>query len=166
MDRNGIEDKEDSVMVTVFTIDVEEWSDALHISNNIHTSCYILGWLQPLLEKHNIHPIAYCLEKRIEWVPYTWEKKTHGRYHRWWENADRRPYQWLGFTGGFWFRILPLWFIRNQVLKHGHFYCHFHDFDEEHPKLNNPLMNWKRHVGLKGAKKKLEALLASIDNWN
>jgi len=41
-------------------------------------------------------------------------------------------------------------------------YFHPHDFDEEHPKLKNPFLNWKRHVGLKGAKKKLEKLLKEV----
>lgn len=147
----------------VFTLDIEEYSDSLHgFEKTTHSSLIVMGWLLPLLEKYNVHPIAYCLEGREDWIPDYWEKKTHGRYHRWWENADRRPYQWLGFTGGFWFRILPFWFVKKQILKHGMAYFHLHDFDEEHPKLKNPFMNWKRHVGLKGSKKKLENLLKEV----
>ena len=149
-------------MVAVFTLDIEEWSDALHISNKGHTSYYVLHWLEPLLKKHNIHPIAYCLEGTENWISDAWERKTHGRYHRWWENADRRPYQWLGFTGGFWFRFLPYWFVKGQIMKHGMAYFHLHDFDLEHPDTGNFWMNVKRAWGLENARKKLEKLLQEV----
>lgn len=164
MDWNRIKDKENSLMAPVFTIDLEDWNDALHIDQGNHSSLPVLNYLLDELEKHSICAIIY----KLDYIPATKRMihnhnvQTHGVYHRWWENADRRPYQWLGFTGGFWFRFLPYWFVKRQILKHGMFYCHLHDFDEKHPKLKNPFLNWKRHVGLKKARAKLTRLLDEV----
>lgn len=149
----------------IFTIDLEEWSDAFHIDKGNHSSIGCFVSILSLLSKYNVKAIIYKLEynsfsSKIHTV------KSHGKYHRWWENADRRPYQWLGFTGGFWFRFLPFWVIKWQVKKQGLFYIHPHDLDEEHPKLKNPIMNWKRHVGLKSASAKLERLLNEVSFGN
>ena len=158
----GLDVKEDSGMVSIITLDLEDWNDALHIDNQGYSCLHLIDWFLDLIEKYHFKVIIYKLEYiRFSYTPIH-EIRTHGRYHRWWENADRRPYQWLGFTGGFWFRFLPYWFVKGQILKHGMAYFHLHDFDENHPKLKNPFMNWKRHVGLKGARKKLERLLKEV----
>ena len=146
----------------VFTIDLENWNDALHIPQGEHSSFNAFYWLLDLLERYKIKAVIY----KLEYIPFESDVhivKTHGKYHRWWEIADRRPYQWLGFTGGFWFRFLPYWFVKWQVKKQGLIYLHPHDVDEEHPKLKNPILNFKRHVGLKGARKKLERLLQEVE---
>lgn len=147
----------------VFTIDLEDWDDALHIPDiHSHSSLPILdNYLLPLLAKYNVRAIIY----KIEYIPFISSEhdiKTHGKYHRRWEIADRRPYQWLGFTGGFWFRVFPFWIIKRQVIKNGMFYLHLHDIDEDHPKLKNPILNFKRHIGLKNSRKKLERLLQEV----
>lgn len=148
-------------MGAIFTIDLEDWNDALHIPSRGHSSIKEFHRLISLLETHNIRPGIYALDY-LRPLCVGHYAGTHGTYHRWWENADRRPYQWLGLTGGFWFRLLPLWFIKGQVRKHGMFYIHPHDLDENHPRLKNPFLNWKRHVGLKSAWKKLERLLLEV----
>lgn len=145
----------------IFTIDLEDWNDALHIEENTHTSLYVMDRLLEILHDYKVRAVIYKLEY-IDFYSRDHVIRSHGRYHRWWEIADRRPYQWLGFTGGFWFRVLPFWFIKWQVKKQGVFYIHPHDLDLNHPKLSNPILNWKRHVGLKGAWKKLERLLQEV----
>lgn len=145
----------------VFTIDLEDWNDALHIPNNDHSSLPCFLDLIKLLDKNKISAVIYSLEY-IKFINKNHIIKTHGKYHRWWENADRRPYQWLGLTGGFWFRVLPYWFIKWQVIQQGLFYIHPHDLDINHPKLSNPILNWKRHVGLKTVWSKLERLIKEV----
>ena len=161
--------------MALFTVDWEDWNDALHIEKGNHSSETAWWWLIFTLQDYEIKGVFYGLEYLRESPQHETFRKclataghrlmTHGVWHYWWENADRRPYQWLGLTGGFWFRILPLWFIKRQVKKHGMFYIHPHDLDEQHPKIKNPLLNWKRHVGLKTARAKLKRLLSEI-KWS
>lgn len=145
----------------VFTIDLEDWNDALHIPDEGHSSIKAAEWLFTILDRYGVRAVVYKLE-HCTFHSTKHVIKSHGKYHRWWEIADRRPYQWLGLTGGFWFRLLPLWFIKIQVKKHGLFYIHPHDLDEEHPKLRNPFLNFKRHIGLKKSRSKLERLLKEV----
>jgi len=159
-----------------FEIHLEEWNHALHIDGRGHQSD--VNWLYDLLAKHNIMPISYVLkdwadensDTNCHLVNSMYTVKSHGVHHYYDEKADRSPYfnqeGIPGFCGGFFFRLLPSWLIRMEIRRTGMFYIHPHDLDVNHPKLKNPLMNWKRHVGLKGAKKKLEALIESIDNWS
>lgn len=157
----------------IFTCDLESWNDALHIPRDNHDSIEQIFDILYLLEKYRVRAIFYVLGKFKdefpEMVQYIFEDghilKTHGQEHYNWEEADRKPYAWLGFTGGFYFRFFPYWFIKWQVISNKHFYVHLHDLDEDHPQLKNPLMNWKRHVGLKGARKKLERLMREVE-WD
>jgi len=161
-------------MATRFEIHLENWNSALHICDRDHFSD--VSWLVALLKKNKIRPTVYFLEKDRDYYSsdfwnISYESKSHGEYHYYDEKADRSPYfnqEGIPFppAGGFFFRILPMAYLRWAIKRSGIFWIHPHDLDENHPKLKNPFMNWKRHVGLKGAKKKLEALLASIDNWN
>lgn len=156
----------------IFTVDLEDWNDALHIASEGHSSDESWWWLLYKLQDYEIKAVFYALDYFIKLEQFeTLRKcllagghqiKTHGKWHRKWENADRKPYQRMGFTGGFWFRILPLWFIKRCVIKEGMFYIHPHDLDENHPKIKNPWLNWKRHVGLKNSRKKLERLLSEV----
>ena len=155
---------------TIFTVDLEDWNDALHIESNGYSSEESLWFLIKQLRFFRVKAVFYVLDyfrknKHLmdTLISDNHEIKSHGRWHRWWENSDRRPYQWLGLTGGFWFRLFPLWFIKWQVKKHGMFYIHPHDLDEDHPKLKNPLLNWKRHVGLKQSRFKLGRLLSEVE---
>jgi len=156
----------------IFEIHLEEWNHALHIDGRGHKSD--ISWLINTLEKYNVHPRIYMLS---DWRDENladagqlfvggYGVKTHGKHHYYDEKADRSPY-WNqeglpGFCGGFFFRLLPLWFIKAEIKRTGLFYIHPHDVDENHPIIRNPLLNWKRHVGLKGAKAKLEKLLKEV----
>lgn len=152
----------------IFEIHVENWNSALHISNRMHWSD--LKWLIDILKKYKVTPVAYILEDdRHYYSADLWDienKFSHGVHHYYDEKADRSPYfnqEGLpGLCGGFFFRILPLWILKREIARTGLFYIHPHDLDEKHPKINNPILNWKRKVGLKNAKAKLERLLQEV----
>jgi len=154
----------------IFTVDLESWNDGLHVESQNHCSLNELYWILGILEKYKIKAIFYVLGKFEDEYPeaissvfnYGHILKSHGTNHYRHEEADRKPYSWLGFTGGFYFRALPYWFVKREVIRKGMFYCHPHDFDENHPVLVNPFMNWKRHIGLGTAKDKLERLLMEV----
>lgn len=162
-------------MGAIFTVDWEDWNDALHIPKNGHSSSESWWWLICRLLDHKVKAVFYGLDYLREDEDYAEFReclskeghilKTHGKFHYRWEKADRKPYQWLGFTGGFWFRLLPLWFIKWQVKLCGMFYIHPHDLDENHPKVANHILNWKRHLGLKQSRLKLEKLLKEV-KWD
>jgi polysaccharide deacetylase family protein (PEP-CTERM system associated) len=69
----------------------------------------------------------------------------------------------LIFSGGGYFRLIPLALLKNFTNSSEYLMSYFHprDFDPEQPKLKelNPLRNFKSYVGLAGSQKKLEALL-------
>lgn len=155
----------------LFTIDCEDWNHGLHLPKfNGYSSINSLVWLLHKLEENNIKAVIYMLglfKDEYVTLPLLFIKgshivKSHGYYHYNWEEADRKPYSFLGFCGGFYFRLFPYWLIKLMVKLHGQFYIHPHDLDEEHPKLKNPIMNFKRHVGLKTARAKLERLLKEV----
>lgn len=160
-------------MAPTFEIHIEDWHHALHIDSRGHTSHLCLFWLLDALKKYDVCPEVYLLEDYSYENPavnqllrfYGLKAKSHGVHHYYDEKADRSPYfnqeGQPGLCGGFFFRLLPTWFLRMEIKRTGLFYIHPHDLDVNHPKLKNPFLNWKRHVGLKGARKKLESLLAS-----
>lgn len=156
----------------VFEIHLEEFNHALHIDGGGHKSD--VSWLLQLLEDNHITPQIYMLE---DWnaesnaygntLKWRYKVKSHGIHHYYDEKADRSPYfnqEGIPFppSGGFFFRLLPIWYLKWAIKKSGIFWLHPHDLDEDHPKLKNPLMNWKRHVGLKHARNKLEKLIKEI----
>ena len=157
----------------IFEVHLEEWNHALHIDGRGHHSP-----TQPLfdlLHKYGIFPTVYVLEdynleltedQKVDlyWENgLGWEFKSHGVHHYYDEKADRSPYfnqeGQPGLCGGFFFRVLPLWLVKKEVERTGLFYIHPHDLDDRHPKIKNPVLNFKRQVGTKGALKKLERLL-------
>jgi len=152
----------------LFTVDLEDWNHGLHVPKNGHSSIMSFYYLLSLLRLYNIKVTLYVLGKFLDEYPSlsTWFAnhiiKSHGYNHFKNEQADRKPYSWLGFSGGFYFRLFPYWLIKLMVKIHGHFYIHIHDLDEDHPKLSNPIMNFKRHVGLKTARTKLKRLMQEI----
>lgn len=159
----------------IFTIDFEAWNNALHVENRGHSSVYDAIYLVQLLNRHKIKAIFYVLHdfalecgELVDAIRKRHVVKSHGHHHYYDEKADRSPY-WnstpMPFppSGGFFFRLLPLWYIKWAVKKSGIFWIHPHDVDEGHPGVKNPLLNWKRHVGLKNARKKLERLVNDIE---
>lgn len=154
----------------LFTVDLEDYWHGLHIDQGYHTSLPCIWWLEYKLDQYKVKAIFYVLGRFSDEVPGMVKAlkscghimRSHGYYHNRSEKADRKPYSWLGFIGGFYFRFLPYWFVKWQVMRKGMFYIHPHDLDEDHPKLKNPWFNWKRHVGLKTARAKLERLLTEV----
>lgn len=65
-----------------------------------------------------------------------------------------------GKSGGFFFRALPLWMLKNEIKKSKVFWIHPHDIMLHHPSLKDPFLDWKRHFGLKHSRLKLERLLS------
>lgn len=118
---------------------------------------YVLGWLR------DRHPELYEYIKQYHVIG------SHGYWHgrnEMEEGLFRSPY-WdctpmPGLCGGFAFRVLPLWYVRKEVLRTGIFYLHPHDVARSHPRLENPLLNMKRQIGLKNARPKFEKLIDSI----
>ncbi|MBU2052566.1 DUF3473 domain-containing protein [Patescibacteria group bacterium] len=157
----------------VFEIHLENFNHALHIDARYHKSD--IWFLFDILDKYHVKPIVYRLgiwreENRDDCAKIRergYVLKSHGIHHYYDEDAERSPYwnqEGLPFppSGGFFFRLMPLCYLKWAIKKSGVFWIHPHDLDETHPKLKNPFMNWKRHVGLKGARKKLERLLKEV----
>jgi len=149
----------------LFTVDLEGIYDSLHDEQRGNTQIPLesFEWLCDLLDEHEIKAVFYSVDHLRFLVDQdTHILRTHGKYHKKHEVADREPYANLGLTGGFWFRLLPLWFIKWNIKRRGFFYIHLHDIEEDHPILKNKLLNWKRHAGLKTARRKLERLLMEV----
>jgi hypothetical protein len=164
--------KKDASSRCIIEIHLEQWNHALHIEGRGHKSD--VKWLLDTLKKYHVFPIIYVLKDWIDenndwkhdFITKSHGIQSHGIHHYYDEKADRSPYfnqeGIPGLCGGFFFRLLPLWIIKKEIRRTGIFYVHPHDFDEEHPQIKNPFINWKRHVGLSSAKKKLEKLLQEV----
>lgn len=156
----------------VFEIHLENWSSGLHLFDRGHTSS--VDFIISELDRFSVIPVIYVLEKDRKLyedkIHIRCVIKSHGVNHDYDEKADRSPY-WnqeglpLPPSGGFFFRLLPVCYLKWAIRKSGVFWIHPHDLDTEHPKLKNPLMNWKRHVGIKGSHWKLTRLIWEID-WH
>lgn len=155
----------------VFTCDLEDFNHGLHLPKGLHSSISSVYWLQYKLHQYKIKAIFYVLKDFDKEFPSMVSSlasdghiiKSHGIHHFKNEEADRKPYSWLGFTGGFYLRLFPYWLIKREVIRNRLLYVHPHDLDENHPRLKNPILNWKRHVGLSTARYKLERLMKELD---
>lgn len=149
----------------------EDWFSNIYPFSQIK-DVSIIGstiFLGELLKKYHFNVMFYCLGTTVKKYPATFEYiqnhfeiGSHGKEHidfPWIDKNYIAPNAWLGFTGGFWFRVLPLWLLKIIVKRANFFYIHPYDIDENHPKLKNPWFNFKRRVGLKGCRNKLEKLL-------
>ncbi len=67
------------------------------------------------------------------------------------------------YGGGAFLRAIPYWMLKKLVLKEGFFYVHPHDLLWEHPELPNPWHNFKRQIGLKTSRDKLERLTREVE---
>lgn len=164
----------------IFTVDWEDWNHALHIAgeNRIQDST---EFLIQILKKYEVKAIFYMLGRaESENLMLAQDlivrsghiMGSHGFFHDHDEEAYeaklyRSPY-WdttpmpYPPSGGFFFRLMPLWYVKWAIKRSGVFWIHPHDLDENHPRLRNPFMNWKRHVGLKSARAKLDQLLSEV----
>ena len=167
----------------IFSIDWESWMNAVipkerwdsldcRIQN---TTNFLLG----ILDKYEVKAIIYSLGWLEDKYPnYIGLFKYAGHLvgsHGYWHGRNeyepglfRSPY-WdksdipLPPSGGFFFRAMPLSYVKWAVKKSGMFWIHPHDVDEFHPILEDKLLNWKRHIGLKTARKKLDCLLNEVE---
>lgn len=168
---------------SIFSVDWEDWNHALHTSG-INLIEEPTLFLLDILEKYGIKAIFYMLGRAVE------ENKNlaceiqdrghiigdHGMYHDHNEYQaldglepipfrspywDTTPMPWPP-SGGFFFRVMPLWYIKWAINKSGHFWIHPHDVMENHPTINPWWLNLKRQIGLKGARTKLDLLLSEV----
>ena len=153
-------------------MDWEDWNDALHtegVGQDLISEPTL--YLLDLLDQYRIKAIFYTLFitelKYLHLHDSIVERghviKSHGLLHyRNQRMADRQPYQFLGFCGGFWMRFLPYWLWKFFVLVQKHCYVHPHDLMRHHPVVSNRLLNWKRQFGLKQSRLKLERLFSEV----
>lgn len=167
-----------------FTVDLEDWNHALHTFKGGHSSVEAVYHLLDVLDKYSVKAIFYVLGRFKNEFPNVFDEiesrghtlGDHGYHHDHNEKQvysyppshyrspywDTTPMPWPP-SGGFFFRLMPLWYVKYAVRKSGMFWLHPHDLDEEHPKIKNQILNWKRHVGLKGARMKLDKLLNEVN---
>lgn len=165
----------------IFTVDWEDWNDALHIHGEprVTEPTY---FLLDILDKYEVKAIFYILGVTMINNPLVyqdivdrghiigWHGLTH--YHRvpddgsvdyfrspYWDNT-KLPYP---PAGGFFFRFMPFNYVKWAVKESEIFFLHPHDVMPDHPQIKNPFLNWKRHVGLKDARKKLDRLLEEVE---
>lgn len=180
--------------MALFSVDWEDWNHALHISGEKRIKEPTL-FLMDILKKYKVKAIFYMLKRAYdENVGFFYNESGlydsfkegshvqgfHGNCHdrnekpgddAFWNGMpfrspywDTTPMPWPP-SGGFFFRVMPYAYVKWAVEKSGVFWIHPHDLDQDHPQLKNPLLNWKRHVGLKTARKKLDRLLREVE-WD
>ena len=166
----------------IFTIDWEVWNSFDRHSKwnpNSHID-EPTNYLLDLLQRHQIKAIFYCVGWLADRRPDLFEaiKKSHiigdhTYYHstdpivRLSDDVPFRAPRWHGekrlYSGGFWFRLMPYWWIKKEVEKTGVFFVHPHDVILEHPKCG--LRTFDRRLGLKTSRDKLERLCREV-KWN
>ena len=108
---------------------------------------------------------------------------SHGYYHRKNEQSgdfsDRTTRQFLpecvgyrspywsttkmpGWSGGVFFRVLPLQILLRNIRRSGTLWIHPHDIDADQPRINVPLVFRRRYLGLKGSEAKLRRILKEL----
>lgn len=120
---------------------------------------YVLGWLRDMMPElcGEIADRGHSIGSHGYW---------HG-HNEFGGPGFRSPY-WdttpMPFppSGGFFFRVMPLSYLKLAIGASKVFWLHPHDIDEGHPKLSNVALNWKRHVGLKDSREKLERILEEV----
>lgn len=167
----------------IFTVDLEDWNHALHQVKRGHNSVDSVNWLIYKLNQCKVKAIFYVLGRFSDEFPgmvdaikaqghvmgdhgYSHdhgESQQYPRINQYYRSPywDSEPMPWPP-SGGFFFRVMPYEYVKWAVKKSGVFWIHPHDLDEKHPKLKNPWLNWKRRVGLKSARRKLERLLSEV----
>ena len=168
----------------IFTVDWETWFNAVipkyhwwkYQSDIKEPTMFLLN----VLSKYEVTAIFYLLgwlwTRNYELVSEIRNRGhiigSHGEWHNHGEKSDARyfrsPY-WdttpMPFppSGGFFFRALPLWYIKWAVIKSGVFWIHPHDIMNHHPALDNKLLHFKRQFGLKQSRLKLNKLLSEVE---
>ena len=164
-----------------FTVDWELFNSYDHWSQwdaNSHIDEPTM-YLLDLLRRHQIKAIFYCVGWLEDNRTDLYDKirseghimGDHTYYHRTGSHLVRNvdvPYRaprWQGekrlFSGGFWFRLLPYWWIKKEVEKTGVFFVHPHDVLLEHPECG--IRTFDRSIGLKTSRDKLERLCREVN---
>lgn len=172
-------------MAAIMTVDYEPWFSFHRYSFKWENTCLQIDeptdYLLDLLKRHKIKAIFYMVgwlsNKRID----LFDKIRHAGhvlgdhtyYHRMPDNElTKRPYlfrapRWEGekrlFSGGFWMRAMPYWWLKREVEKTGIFFLHPHDVMLKHPDAG--IRTFDRRLGLKTSRDKLERLCREVV-WN
>ena len=161
-----------------FTIDFETWDSFRH-----HTKWKDVDlieeptmYLLDLLRRHQIKAIWYCVGWLGDKKPELFNLiKINGHIigdHTYFHEGNKsfepfRAPRWKGekrlYSGGFWFRAMPYWWIKREVQRNGIFFIHPHDVLFEHPSCG--LRTFDRRIGLKTSRDKLERLVRELE-WN
>lgn len=171
-------------MASLFTVDWETWFNAVIPRREWHK--YDLDIEEPteflldILDKYNVKAVFYVLGWLRAQKPslyYEIEDRghtigDHGYWHEHNEHStsalfrspywDTTPMPWPP-SGGFFFRAMPYWYIKWAIENSGQFWIHPHDIMLDHPKLQNPALNFKRQTGLKESRLKLERLIQELE---
>mgnify|MGYP001617487688 CR=1 FL=1 len=159
----------------IFTCDWEMWNSFDHHSkwDKNESIDEPTNYLLDLLRRHDIKAIFYCvgwlkdnrpdLFKTIQFEGHKLGDHTYfhkglptfkpGRSPRW--KGEKRL-----FSGGFWFRLIPYWWIKREIEKTGIFFIHPHDVLLDHPDFGK--RNFDRNIGLKTSSDNLERLVREL----
>ena len=141
-------------------------------------------YLLDLLRRHEIKAIFYCLGWLVDKSPKLFRQiQAEGHVigkHTYYHTYDPTPQElsdplfrsprFVGqkrlYAGGFFLRAMPYWWLKRQVMREGGVYVHPHDILWEHPQCNGMVQNWKRQVGLRTSRDKLERLCREVEFAN
>lgn len=173
----------------VFTIDLECWDSFRswerweNVSLIEEPTLYLLD----LLRRHQIKAIWYVVgwlaDQHLDLInlinannhiigDHSYFHNADGPSERVWFQPGKKLFRsprWKGekrlYSGGFWLRAMPYWWIKRTVLNEKVFYIHPHDLLFEHPECGNPLKTFERRLGLKTSRDKLERLCRELE-WD
>jgi len=134
-------------------------------------------YLLDFLRRHDLKAIFYCLGFLKDKKPDLFQKiKDDGHTigdHTYYHKLERerpeglfRAPRWEGekrlFSGGFWFRFMPYWWVKREVEKTGILFIHPYDVMLSHPNTGNPIHNFTRQVGLENSRNRMERIVREI----
>jgi hypothetical protein len=168
--------------MAVFTVDWEPWYSfkpygAFWEDNNpmvAEPTHYLLD----LLRRHQVRAVFYVVGWLIKERRDLYDKIVEAGHiigdHTYHHSMDSgrvpgvpfRAPRWQGekrlYSGGFWLRAMPYWWLKREVERTGIFFIHPHDLLWEHPKCEGRLQNLQRQWGLKTSRDKLERLMREV----
>ena len=129
--------------------------------HDIKAIFYVVGWL-----RNNCRELFDNIEKEGHVIG------NHTYYHNGGnvtlEENFRGP-RWFGekrlYSGGFWLRTMPYWWIKREVEKTGILFVHPHDILLEHVDCGEPIKTLERSLGIKTSRDKLERLCREL-SWD
>jgi len=165
-----------------FTVDWEHYLCYLPYGKSWYENDLLIKepteYLLDLLKRHEVKAIFYCLGWLVSVEPLLFKKiKEDGHiigdhtYYHTLEGVERyefpfRAPRWKGekrlYSGGFWFRTMPYWWVKREIEKTECFFIHPHDVMLEHPTCHTPWQDFKRQTGLLTARDKLERLMREV----